>query len=83
MTNKLGDDYKDLIDMLVEDKNYEDLLKELLAVVHRDGGQYYTLCGPSVAVLDGIIAVQDLFYHNRETSDALARRKKNDSSQGS
>jgi hypothetical protein len=55
----------------------------LLAVVHRDGGQYYTLCGPSVAVLDGIISVQDLFYHNREMADALARRKKNDSSQGS
>ena len=74
--SKLGDDYKDLIDMLVEDKNYEALLKELLAVVHRDGGHYYTLCGPSVAFLDGIITVQDLFYHNREMSDTLARRKK-------
>jgi hypothetical protein len=36
------------------------------------------LCGPSVAVLDGIIAVQDLFYHNREMIDALARKKKNE-----
>jgi hypothetical protein len=79
MTNKLGDDYKDLIDMLVEDKNYEALLKELLAVVHRDNGQYYLLAGPSVAVIDGILNVQDLLYKNREMSDALARRKKNES----
>lgn len=77
-TNNLGDDYKRLIDDLVEEGNYEALLKELLAVVHRDGGQYYTLCGPSVAVLDGIINVQDLFYKNREMKDALDRRKKSE-----
>jgi hypothetical protein len=81
--NKLGDDYKDLIDMLVEDKNYEALLREVLAVVHRDGGHYTILCGLSASVLDAIVHVQDIRYHNREMADALARRKKNDGSQGS
>lgn len=74
----LGDDYKRLIDELVEKEDYEKLLKELLAVVHRDGGHYTVLCGLSVSVLDGIVAVQDLMYKNREMSDALARKKKND-----
>jgi hypothetical protein len=76
LTNKLGDDYKDLIDMLVEDKNYEALLREVLAVVHRDNGQYTILAGISCSVIDGIINVQDLLYKNREMSDALARKKK-------
>lgn len=75
-TNNLGDDYKRLIDDLVEEGNYEALLKELLAVVHRDGGHYTILCGLSVSVLDGIVAVQDLIYKNREMKDALDRRKK-------
>jgi hypothetical protein len=82
-TINLGDDYKRLIDDLVEEEDYEKLLKELLAVVHRDGGHYTILCGLSVSVLDGIIAVQDLIYKNREMKDALDRRKKNVDSQGS
>jgi hypothetical protein len=83
MKNNLGQDYHDLIEMLAEDKNYEALLREILAVVHRDSGQYTILAGIPCSVIDGIINVQDLLYKNREMSDALARRKKNDSSQGS
>ena len=37
-----------------EEKNYEALLTDLLAEVHRDGGQYTTLTGYAVSSYDAI-----------------------------
>lgn len=56
--------------------NHKDMLDELLALIHRDGGQYTILCGYEVSYLDARIKIQDLVYHNREMSDALKRRNK-------
>jgi hypothetical protein len=72
----MSDSYKKLIDDLVEEENYEALLKELLAVCHRDGGHYTVLAGYSVSLLDAIIFVQDLIRENRELKDHVRRNKK-------
>jgi hypothetical protein len=72
----MSDTYKQLIEGLVEDENYEALLKEVLAVCHRDGGHYTILAGYSVSVLDAIVYVQELIRENRELKDYVERNKK-------
>lgn len=72
----MSDKYKELIEEFVKEENYEALLKEILAVCHRDGGHYTILSGYSVSVLDAIVFVQDLIRENRELKDHVARNKK-------
>jgi hypothetical protein len=42
---------------MVEDGDYKALLNELLAVIHRDGGQYTDLAGFAVSVEDAVTNV--------------------------
>ncbi len=42
------------------DGDFKALLQELLAVIHRDGGQYTVLTGYAVSVEDAITRITDL-----------------------
>jgi len=55
--------YHKLIHQLVEAQDYRALLIEVLAAVHRDGGQYTQLAGLSASVED---AINRLTYERRE-----------------
>lgn len=52
------------------------LLGELLAVLHRDGGQYMALAGPAVATLDAIKVYYDLRSEVAELRFKLRRLEK-------
>jgi len=56
-----------------EEKNYEELLKDLLAEVHRDGGQYTILSGYAVSTFD---AVEKLRSMRRKLTSMLFKAPK-------
>ena len=43
-----------------EEKNYEELLKDLLAEIHRDGGQYTTLTGYAGSSYDAVSKLRSM-----------------------
>lgn len=61
-----------LLQQMVADGDYRALLVELLAHVHRDGGQYTQLAGFAVSVQDAIFQVNEL----RSINSVLERRIK-------
>lgn len=63
------------IDQCVEGGDYKQLLIELLAVVHRDGGQYTQLAGFATSVEDAIARVEEM--RMEITNLFNARKKKN------
>ncbi len=63
-----------LIESCVEGGDYKQLLIELLAVVHRDGGQYTQLAGFATSVEDAIIRVEEM---RMEITNLFNARKKN------
>ncbi len=63
-----------LIESCVEGGDYKQLLIELLAVVHRDGGQYTQLAGFATSVEDAIMRVEEM---RMEITNLFNARKKN------
>lgn len=61
------------IDQWARDGSHEPLLLELLEHIHRDHGQYTTLAGLSVSVLDAIRIVDAL---HKDNAALKARLKK-------
>ena len=60
-----------LLQQMAKDGDYKAMLNELLAVVHRDGGQYTALCGHATAVEDAM----SIFYDLRRDLEELRREK--------
>lgn len=61
------------VEARVEREDYKDLLLNLLAVIHRDGGQYTTLTGLTTSVVDALCMVDAL---HRDTAALKARLEK-------
>lgn len=58
---------------LTAKEDYRSLLNEVLAVLHRDGGQYTELAGYAVSVCDGI---QNYFDLRKEVEDLRWKLKR-------
>lgn len=72
-------DYGRAVAHCVKNEDYEALLLDLLATVHRDGGQYTTLTGLCVSFLDAKAEVEDLYRRNASLEvrldKALSKRR--------
>ncbi len=51
-------------------------LNELLALVHRDGGQYTILAGEKCSYEDARLKILDLQYQNQQLKDAIRRDRR-------
>jgi hypothetical protein len=66
--------YRRLIYSLAENADYRALLIELLAVIHRDGGQYTQLTGLAVSVEDAITRIHDMRLEIQNLFNARKKR---------
>jgi len=62
-STSIDGNYQKLIQQLVASEDWRALLIELLAVAHRDGGQYTQLAGVAVSMED---AINRLNYERQE-----------------
>lgn len=65
--------HKLLLETMVSEGDYKALLNELLAVIHRDGGQYTELAGFAVSVEEAIVRVTEM---RMEIQNLFNERKK-------
>lgn len=63
---------RNLITRMVNKEDYKGLLGHLLAVIHRDGGQYTELAGLHVSLEDAFAKVFEL---HRESAALKARER--------
>lgn len=68
-----ADELTAIVSRHVESGNYRVLLGSLLAVCHRDGGQYSELAGLTVSVVDALRIVEAL---HKDNAALKARLKK-------
>lgn len=61
------------VDGLVEKEDYKELLLNLLAVIHRDGGHYTQLAGLPTSVIDAFRIVPELYGDNAALKARLDR----------
>ncbi len=59
LTTKSSTLSEKMIRDLADTGKHTELLYELLAVIHRDGGQYTILTGVAISTIDAIYAVED------------------------
>jgi FPC/CPF motif-containing protein YcgG len=67
--------YRQLIRQLTDAEDYRSLLVEVLAAIHRDGGQYTQFVGIVTSVED---ALNRLTAQRMERNDLLRELKKHD-----
>jgi hypothetical protein len=68
---KYTDDYDNYVEKLSDAKDYEQLLGELLAVIHRDGGHYIEEHGLTKAFLDAKSKYINMFAEREDLKNEL------------
>lgn len=69
----IGDAQIRHIRKLAAEGDHLSLLRDLLAIIHRDGGHYTELAGLDYSVIDAIDIIHDLRAGNRELRHQLAK----------